>query len=87
MENEFNDEVVAEQNGETATARRTARAQLSRNVEDGVMWRRNVAGYGRRRVAAEPSLCEQWLQREFKVGGQGLNLGGSRRISDPTPPI
>ena len=29
------DEVVAEHNGETATARRAARAQLSRNVEDG----------------------------------------------------
>jgi len=23
------------------------------------MWRRDVAGYGRRRVACEPSLCEE----------------------------
>ena len=53
------DEVVAEHNGETATARQTARAQLSRNVEDGVMWRRDVARYGRRCVAGKPSLCEE----------------------------
>jgi len=53
------DEVVEEHNGETATARRTARAQLSRNVEDGVMWRHDVARYGRRCVAGKPSLCEE----------------------------
>jgi len=28
-------------------------------VEDCVIWRRDVAGYGRRRVAGEPSICKK----------------------------
>jgi len=28
-------------------------------VEDCVIWRRDVAGYGRRHVAGEPSICKK----------------------------
>jgi len=75
------DEVVAEHNGETATARRTARAQLSRSIEDGVMWRRDGAGYGHRRVAGKPGLCKkqsiQPAADNLVVQQRGLIDGGA----------
>ena len=49
-------EVLMEHNSETATTLRTARAQLSRNIEDGIMWWRDVASYSCQRVAGKPSL-------------------------------
>ena len=57
------DEVLAERDSETATARRTVGAQLSRDVEDGVLWRRDVFSYSSRRVTREPRLCQkQYVQ-------------------------
>ena len=45
------------------------------------MWRRDVAGYGRRRVAGEPSLCkEQSIQPaadNLVVQQRGLMDGGA----------
>ena len=55
----LDDEVLTEHDSQTTTAQWTVRTQLLRNVEDGVLWQRDVFSYSNSCVTGEPCLGQK----------------------------